>query len=98
MILNTITRAVEMQEEIEQDKEVKSVHLGRYLYFMGTVHLGMDNKEQTVVCFKKARDILKRTPEYRDLVNELNYHIQRLKGELGEEESSEEEGEVGATG
>jgi hypothetical protein len=45
LVLNTITRAVEMQEELEQDKPAKSVHLGRYLYFMGTVHLGMDNKD-----------------------------------------------------
>ncbi len=68
---------------------MKTVHLGRYLYFMGTVHLAMENKEETLNCFKRSREILSRTPEYVDLVTELDYHISRIKKEIGESEDED---------
>lgn len=58
LILATIQKAIDIQKEIDERVGQASVHQGRYLYFQGTVYLGMDRKRDTLNCFSKSRDIL----------------------------------------
>ena len=76
LVLSTIQRAVNIQESVDKDKP--SVHLGRFLYFMGTVYMGLERTRDTLNCFLKSSEILKKFPEYAQLVEELQVHIDNL--------------------
>jgi hypothetical protein len=79
LTLVNVQRAVEIHEEIEKDKPLKSVHLGRYLYFKGTVLMGLKRYAETIRCFERSKEILGRVPEFEELVNQLTYEINNLK-------------------
>jgi hypothetical protein len=40
--------------------------------------MSLDNPKETLKAFKESRDILKNTPEYGQLVQELQYHIDNI--------------------
>ena len=86
LVENTISnllRAISIQEDIEQTIEVKSAQLGRYYYFLGTVYHGDRKLEDTLRCFKKAREILTPHGDFVELVTELDFHIRKLRTEMG---------------
>lgn len=78
LTMAAITKAVDIQKEIDSALKLPSVHLGRFLYFQGTVFMSMAKPKETLKCFKEARDILSKVPEYAQLVNELQYHIDNI--------------------
>ena len=53
----------------------------------------MNRKRDTLTCFTKSRDILKNTPEYQQLVQELQNHIDSLTADLEEQGEGEEDGQ-----
>lgn len=51
--------------------------------------MGMGRKRDTLNSFTSSRDILKNTPEYGKLIEELQTHIDALTEEIEEEGDSE---------
>ena len=84
-----VQRAIDIHEEIEKDRPVKSVHLGRYLYFKGTILMGLKHYRETVKCFEASKLILERVPEYQQLVDQLNYEIDNLAKKIENDEDEE---------
>jgi hypothetical protein len=41
IILAAITKAIDIQRDIDSELRTSSVHLGRFLYFQGTVYMSM---------------------------------------------------------
>jgi hypothetical protein len=58
LILASITKAIDIQRGVDSETNLPSVHLGRFLYFQGTVYMSMHRPKDTLKCFKESRDIL----------------------------------------
>jgi hypothetical protein len=58
LILASITKAIDIQRGVDSENIGPSVHLGRFLYFQGTVYMSMHRPKDTLKCFKESRDIL----------------------------------------
>lgn len=91
LTLANVQRAIDIHEEIEKDKPLKSVHLGRYLYFKGTILIGLKRFKETVRAFEQSKEILSRVPEFQDLVNQLTYEIENLRSKIEQEEEEVDE-------
>jgi hypothetical protein len=39
-LLNMITKAIKIEEDLQKDTKIKSSSLGRYYYCLGTIHQG----------------------------------------------------------
>ena len=87
--LANVQRAIDIHEEIEKDRPLKSVHLGRYLYFKGTILMGLKHFRETVRSFEASKQILERVPEYQQLVDQLNYEIGNLRKKIDDDEDEE---------
>jgi len=92
LVLGNVQRAIDIHEEVEKDKPLKSVHLGRYLYFKGTILMGLKRYRETVGCFERSKEILSRVPEFEQLVAQLTQEIENLRSKIDEDE--EEGGET----
>lgn len=78
LTLATINKAIDIQRQIDSSLNSPSVHLGRFLYFQGTVFMSMSQPKDTLKSFKESRDILSKVKEYAKLVEELQYHIDNI--------------------
>ena len=91
LTLANVQRAIDIHEELEKDRLTKSVHLGRYLYFKGTILMGLKRFQETVKCFEQSKEILSRVPEFEQLVQQLTFEIENLRHKIEEEEEKGEE-------
>lgn len=73
--LASVSRAIEIQEDLEKNSEKKSAQLGRYCYFQATVLEGLDKWAEAVDSLKKASEILGNYEEYAELKAEIDKHI-----------------------
>lgn len=78
LVLATITKAITIQRDIDDEMMTPSVQLGRFMYFQGTVYMSMHKPKETLKCFKESRNILSAVPEYAELVQELQFHIDNI--------------------
>ena len=78
LVLATITKAITIQRDIDDEMMTPSVQLGRFMYFQGTVYMSMHKPKETLKCFKESRNILSAIPEYAELVQELQFHIDNI--------------------
>jgi hypothetical protein len=73
--LATVSRAIEIQDELEKNSDKKSAQLGRYCYFQATVLEGLDKWAEAVDSLRKASEILGKHEEYIELKEEIDRHI-----------------------
>ena len=91
LTLANVQRAIDIHEEIEKERPVKSVHLGRYLYFKVTILMGLKHYNETVRCFEASKQIFQNLPIYQHLVGKLTYEIDNLRENI---ENGEDEKDV----
>mmetsp|Transcript_40085 Transcript_40085/g.38605 ORF Transcript_40085/g.38605 Transcript_40085/m.38605 type:complete len:241 (-) Transcript_40085:39-761(-) len=87
--LEILSQAIQIEEELQEKKDVKSALLGRMYYMIATLHIGLKQFPLASKCLASSKEILTHHEDFKDLVTEIDKVSWEIKYEAVEEEEGQ---------